>query len=405
MRRRPLTPAAGLVVAVVAVALIVPGDMTTPSGSVSAAAPTTVCLPDTSPASLDRMLDPGPGGLVAADYQRATRLPDGRILWLFQDATVELPPPRPGPDGPTGPEEPETHRLLHNVGLLQSGSCFTLLRSGTPEDPRPWLFPNETVPFGHWFWPLDAEMGSDGRLYVFVAEMIEQGSSYLQVTTPISTRVVGVGLSRLDLWYGGPGDRSASLYGFSITSDARWTYLYSHCHRQFGHSTWPLFPGAHDFDCVDDVYVARVRRGQVLDPPAYWDGGSWQSDPRRAVSVSPTGRAIAPSQVRWSGGEFVAVTKDGDWFGDTILFSRAPNAQGPWTTYARVPAVPKCDRTVCNTYFASWIPLTDGRGNDVIGLSHNVWGGELSWVNRPSYLGIAPPGPASRAGRCSLVDC
>lgn len=394
MRRRSL----GLL-AVVATALVAVGGASSPRGDVEAAAPMTVCLPDSSPASLDRMLDRGPGGLVAADYQRATRLPDGRILWLFQDATVELPPPPPG-------AAPETHRLLHNVGIVQSGSCFTLLRGGTTTDPRPWLFPTQTVPFGHWFWPLDAEMGSDGRIYVFVAEMVEQGSSYLQVTTPLSTRAVAVDTASLrPIWYGGPGDGTASLYGFSITSDARWTYLYSHCHRQFGHSTWPLFPGAHDFDCVDDVYVARVRRGQVLDRPTYWDGTSWQSDPRRARSVSPTGGAIAPSQVRWDGDEFVAVTKDGDWFGDTILFSRAPNAHGPWTTYARVPAVPKCDRTVCNTYFASWIPLTDARGFDVIGLSHNVWGGRLSWVNRPSYLAIAPPGQASRAGRCSRVDC
>ena len=39
--------------------------------------------------------------------------------------------------------------------------------------------------------------------------------------------------------------------------------------------------------------------------------------------------------MRWTGSEFVAVTKVGDWFGTTVFLDRAPAAQGPWTTYAR----------------------------------------------------------------------
>lgn len=365
---------------------------TTPTASDAAPAP--VCVSGTRARDLTALFDRAPGGLVAADYQRAMRLPDGRVLWLFQDATVELPPSA----------EPETHRLLHNVGIVQTGTCFELLRSGSDDDPGPWLFADETVPFSRWFWPLDATMASNGRVYVFAAEMIEQGSSYLQVTTPVSTRVVEVALPTLTpVGYGTPADSSANLYGFSIASDRWWTYLYSHCHRQFGHSTSSVLPGAHDFDCVDDVYVARVPRGQVLDPPAYWDGESWQPDPARTASVSPTGRAISPSQFRWDGREYLAVTKEGDWFGDTIYFSRSSSPTGPWTTYARMPAVAKCAAHVCNTYFASWIP-TDGP-LDVIGLSHNLWSGEPTAVNRPTFHEVAPPGSASRAGRCSMVDC
>ena len=110
------------------------------------------------------------------------------------------------------------------------------------------------------------------------------------------------------------------------------------------------------------------------------------------ITVTPS-PSRACSRAAWSSGALSARN------------ARAPAAHGPWTTYARVPAIPKCDRTVCNTYFASWIPLADAGRDDVIGLSHNVWGGDLSWVNRPSFLVIDPPGSASRAARCSLVDC
>ena len=44
---------------------------------------------------------------------------------------------------------------------------------------------------------------------------------------------------------------STDLYGFDIASDEQWTYLYSHCYRQFG---FTAFPG-HD-TCSQFVKVA-----------------------------------------------------------------------------------------------------------------------------------------------------
>lgn len=46
---------------------------------------------------------------------------------------------------------------MHNVGLLQSGSCFKLLRNGTGNTPTPYLFPDLTEPERRWFWPLDEQ--------------------------------------------------------------------------------------------------------------------------------------------------------------------------------------------------------------------------------------------------------
>lgn len=388
---------------------VVDGD----DGDEALVTPAATCMGAADAAALTELFNQEPGGMMAADYQRAVPLPDGRTLWLFQDATVRLPPPpalpttTTPPPGVPPPPPPETERLLHNAALLQTGTCFELLRSGTEADPKPWLFAAQTVPFGHWFWPLDATIGEDGRLYVFMAEMIERGPLYLSASEPVSVRLVGLDLPSLRVGYlGQPANDSPSLYGFSIATDADWTYLYSHCHRQFG---WDSLGGGrygHDFSCSANVSVARVRRGRVLDPPQYWDGQRWQGDPNRAVAVIPTtGREINPTQVRFTGEEFVAVTKEGDWFGTTIFLDRAPRAEGPWSTYARLPARPKCAPLTCNTYFASWVPWNDGSGEFLVGLSHNRWDGRLSTINRPTFFTVPRPGTYPFAARCSLVEC
>ncbi len=366
-----------------------------------------VCLGSTGPDALSRMFDSEPGGVIAADYQRAVPLPDGRTLWLFQDATIRLPPPAvpPVPTVPPSPPAP-TERLLHNIGIVQAGSCFTVLHGGTDAEPTAWLLGNLTQPFAHWFWPLGAEMGNDGVLYVFVAEMYERGGLYLSATEPTRTRVVAIDPATLNVVGSTvPPGASTALYGFSVTSDASWTYLYGHCHRQFGWDIGPFGVPAHDTSCSGNVPVARVPRGQMLDPLSYWDGTTWQPDPNRAVSVLPhDGRTINPSQVRFTDGEFLAVTKVGDWFGSTIYLDRAPSAQGPWTNYARIPAELRCASNICNSYFASWVPGSVD-GDHVIGLSHNRWDGQVSAINRPTYLLAPDTGSHAFALRCSMVDC
>lgn len=369
------------------------------------------CVGTTSPDDLTGLFDLEPDGLLAADYQRALRLPDGRILWTFQDASIRIvpeeepaPTPPPQPGGPAEPEEP-TERIVHNAALVQSGTCFERLGGGPEHDPTAWLFPNETVPFERWFWPLDATIGADGLVWVFLAEVVERGPSYLTMSEPVGTHVVALDPGSLEpVGSGRPADAGADLYGFSIAEDGAWTYLYAQCHRQFGYDPTIFGTNGHDLSCSDEVTVGRVARGRVLDPLDYWDGTSWQPDPGRAVPVMPSGRRqINPSQVMWNGSEFLSVTKEGDWLGSTIYLDRAPAAHGPWTNYARMPATPKCAPNVCNTYFASWIPQPGG--GLVVGLSHNRWDGVVTPVNRPTFAEVPPPAEFPLAMRCSLVDC
>ena len=47
------------------------------------------------------------------------------------------------------------------------------------------------------------------------------------------------------------------LYGWSVTSDPQYTYLYSHCYRQYG---FDALLGYHP--CSKNVKLARIPRGR-----------------------------------------------------------------------------------------------------------------------------------------------
>jgi hypothetical protein len=309
-------------------------------------------------------------GLFGGDYQRATKLPDGRILWLFQDAMVRA------ANG--------TVRMMHNAAMVQSGLCFTLLTDGTPRNPAAWIGAGETQQQRRWFWPMGASMGVDGQLHIFTMEMVERGSTYLANPEPVGTWVASVRLSDLAVTRFAPApDAGTRLYGWSVTSDDEWTYLYGNCNRQFG---WTA--EGHD-PCTANVYLARVPIGQPLAYPEYWTGAGWSPNDAAAVPVitSGNGRPVNPSQIQWDGHQFLSVTKDSDWFGERVFVDRAPNPWGPWTTYDSILPPPKCGG--CNTYFASWVPWRNDDGSLIIGLSHNRWNGRVSTAYRPTFLTVA----------------
>jgi hypothetical protein len=334
-----------------------------------------VCLSDASPASIAALLR---SDVIfhGADTQRITPLPDGRVLWMFQDVHV---PTRHGP------------RLVHNAALIQAGACFDLLHGGTYADPQSLFMAPQTVPFRRWYWPLGATIGTGGDLYLFMAEMHERSSGYLGRTEPSATwllRLDASDLTPVDIRLA--PDASPRLYGWSIVDHGAHTYLYAQCHRQFGWDALvfsnPLVL-AHDFSCAGRVTVGRVPRGDLGTRPEYWNGASWGSDPVRAVPVIPQTevRLVNPTQVHHDGTRFVALTKEGDWWGDTIYVDVAPAAQGPWRTVATVPLTPRC--AICNTYFASFVSApTPGRL--LIGLSNNTFPGNDVSAYFPSIIDL-----------------
>jgi hypothetical protein len=354
------------------------------------------CRPDTSPGSLSRLFDGDPGGIVGADYPRTLDLGGGVVFWTFQDARFRL--------------SNGSIRTVHNIGVVQTGRCFRMLTGGSAGNPRSWLFDADTTPLRRWFWPLDAELGTDGRIYVFMAEMREEGSHYLDRTVPQATRVAAVNTTTWNVeWYGSATNSSRDLYGWSIMSDDEWTYLFAQCHRQFGFDHIVNGVLGHDKSCSPRVTVARVRRGRLFDAPRYWTGGGWHSDPRRAAPIigRTSERFSNPSQFLFVNNRWMAVTKINDWWGSKIYVEMADRATGPYGRVATITPALKC--ADCNTYFASWAEGQTGGGPAsplMVSLSHNRWDGLPSSLYRPTFFTIPPPPnlPAV-ADRCRIGHC
>ena len=325
---------------------------------------------DLDAAALEQRFADGVAGIAGADYQRAIELPDGRTLWTFQDAFVT----RPG----------RSDRLVHNVGLVQQGSCFTMVRSGTAADPRPWIGAASTDHMARWFWPLAGLVGDDGAVRIFVAEMVEDGPRYLSAARPVATWLATIDPATWSVTALEPApDAGAQLYGWSVVPGADHTYLYGHCYRQFGAGML-----GHDA-CAASVTVARVPGRQVDAAPEYWDGARWVADPGAAADVAPpsgpdgAARAVNPMQVARVGARWIAVTKEGDWWGTRIYLDVAASPVGPWTTTAMLAAVPLGAAEVHNTYFASLVSIEDGAA--VVALSNNRWDGLPSDSYRPTF--------------------
>jgi hypothetical protein len=176
------------------------------------------------------------------------------------------------------------------------------------------------------------------------------------------------------------GDRP--LYGFSIASDRRFTYLYGNCYRQFTDGGFP------DAACGPKTYVARVPLGHLEATPRYWNGATWTADRTTAVPVMTRGNSANAMQVRRFGSRFVAVTKIDDWWGDTVAVDVAASPTGPWTTVTSFDPGKVCAE--CNTYAPHILPWADTDGSLILSISNNAFDMGEAEANptlyRPSFV-------------------
>lgn len=319
-------------------------------------------------------------GYAGGDYQHIYPLPAGRRLWLFQDVFFSN----------DNDLRDSLKAAAHNAGLVQLGNCWSLV--GGP-GMKNYIGSNLTTPLYHWFWPMGGDIGADGMLWIFMAEMQNpRGTGAGYGTRPIGTWVARVHPFTMQVMsFTKAKDAGTRLYGWSVTSDANWSYLYGHCYRQYIYNVNSV--AQFDSTCMPSSYLARVPKGRFWEPMQYWTGVSWSSNPSSARPVMTRGKAN-PMDVRHFGSWFVNVTKVDDWWGTTIYVDKAATAEGPWTPYTSMWIVDKRKCSSCGIYHAQFLPTVGPSGEMILSWSNggpfNLWQANAS-LYRPSFVSIPVP--------------
>ena len=313
------------------------------------------CAASSTAAGLDAFFTANDAaGLAGADYPHAYALPDGRTLWLFQDAFI-------GADDQLGDD-----RFAHNAAVVQSGNCFELLPTSGGNGTS-WIGSWVERGLRQWFWPLDAEVGADGYLWLFLAEVHNpNGSGAAAGAEPVATWRARYRLPDLELVDLEPAaDASRSLFGYSIVSDDDWTYLFGHCYRQSRRGRGRVRSG------LLAVHL-RGPRARAASSITSWSTGRVPAGRRSASARQPvlSGQRSMPVSVERFGDVYVAASDDDEWFGSDVVIRTAPAPQGPWTEVLRYTPETRCG--ACNNYGAFILPQLED-DQVVIAHSNNAW--------------------------------
>ena len=322
----------------------------------------------------------GGAGYAGGDYQRVYPLPDGRKLWLFQDMFFSA----------DNDLRDSLQMAAHNAGLVQNGTCWSIV--GGPRMNN-YIGSAQTTPLRRWFWPMDGEIGFDGALWIFMAEMSNpNGNGATWGAAPVGTWVARIDPTSLAVLSFAPArDAGNRLYGWSVTSDNNFSYLYGHCYRQFIHTANST--AQFDAACMPHTYLARVPKGRFDLLPTYWNGGNFTSNPLTAAPIMSRG-AANPMDVQRFGDVYVNVTKIDDWWGAWVYVDKAPNPWGPWEPDQSIFIVDDRRCGECGIYHAHLLPYLDSNGKMVLSWSNgapfHLWQAN-AYLYRPSFRTVNLP--------------
>ena len=334
-------------------------------------------------------------GYGGGDYPHAYPLPDGRVFWMFQDLHFSNDENLRN-DNSFDIANGTATNAAHNAGIIQQGECFTIVG----DRGRDLIGDDLTLDSRTWFWPMDGEVGIDGNLWIFMVEMHQpSGGGAGYGALPVRTWLAILDRNTLQQLYFEPApDSSARLFGWSVTSTDQWSYLYSHCYRQYANNVNSI--DQFDAGCMPHTYLARVPRGNFVAIPEYWNGSGWSASAAAAVPVAS--RNVAnPMSVQWFGDTFVSVTKENEWWGSRLRIDRAPAPQGPWTMVEQriVSGDMKC--STCGNYGAFLMPWLDQQGRMIVALSSggdfNLWRSN-AWLYRPTFYSFDVPAASPPLG-------
>ncbi len=323
------------------------------------------CADDTTAAGLDRFFSARVGPVLGWDYQHVVRLDVNRSLWLFQDTFID----HSGTATTFGAAS-----FAHNVALIEQDGCFTLLHRGSATRPAPFEQGTGSATLSTWFWPMGGEV-HDGRLVVVWAKMVKDavdpmppdGLGWHPEQTFIATYDPNT-LARLDV-RPAPNSGVAPIYGYAMASDATHTYLFGNTFEQNLAREGGYWNGPHS---ATQVFLARVPRGRVFDPPEYRTADGWSPNAAAAVPILSRHWAEFPFQPRFLDGQWVGVAAIDGYWDDRYSVDVANQPWGPWTTIESRPIAPRNADQKMNTYHAHLLPWREGSGELAVTISNNA---------------------------------
>jgi hypothetical protein len=324
------------------------------------------CTDDLSAEALDQFLARRVGPVLGWDYQHVYPLGDDRFLWLFQDAFLDH-------SGTT--VTLDSSRFIHNVAMLQEGSCFTLLHRGTAERPLPFEVGDGSVDVRtKWLWPMGGELVDD-RLYVFWAEMVKDPYDP-DPPNGLGWHPEQVFLGEYDAetlerrsWEEPRNNGVLPIYGYAVASDDTHTYFFGNTFEQNMFREGGFWNGPHS---ATRMYLSRVPVDKFTEWPEYRTADGWSFAPEDAVPIVERFYAENPMQPRYLDGQWVAVTAVDGYWGDDLAVDVADEPWGPWSTVQYGPLVPRNADPKMNTYHAHLLPWRDDFGSIQITVSNNA---------------------------------
>jgi hypothetical protein len=348
--------------------------LTGPEGAVhAAAAPAAVPaspagLPGTAPPCGDEPVDAaGWQALLESDHDQwsggdgasSTRLPDGRLLWVFGDSFA-------GAVRADGSRAAGT-RLARNAVVVTEGGCLTSLAPGSDALPGA---------DGTWLWPTHAVVvdGADPARVVVLAQRVGRDPS-----DALGFERRGTALAVLEVPWGAmpelvsitdlPG--SATLWGAGLAVD--------------GATTWIYGTRASTSAAGRDLLLARAPTA-TLDRVETWryrTEHGWSARASHAAVVLPGSVSTVPS-ARASHGRTLIVTKPGEFLDPRVVALTAPTPWGPWSSRVLLEDPSTAARLA---YSPALVDVLPGR-DDVVLVNHTST--DLSALQAQGHL--ADPG-------------
>ncbi len=252
----------------------------------------------------------GPGWL-ASDGTLSTRLPDGRVLWLYGDTIIG---------------NAANGRITHSDGFMRNSMVVqdgtertTLIKRDATGAAVGSILPR--IP-GEWYWPGQPFIEGDAvKFLVGRVHMTEEGAPGWNFAGS-GADLVTLDANDLSLRSIEPFTNDTKVtWGGDILQDGDWTYM----------------TGTYDDEeWSPALVVARAPAGQFgPSTMEYWNGESWTHDP---ASVKPITHASDVTMLRTDNG-FALVTQ-GFPFGRQILVQNAPRPEGPWSEPRQVGEIP-----------------------------------------------------------------